>query len=193
MTASPRSSGVDPAFRDLAILLSVMQGMPEADPKAAIARLAPLTAPGNPWRPTAVELTAAARLKLGDKKGALALYKSLADDLAAPRSLRARAAEMAAALLPIVRKHSSAMFRPVVAALLLVGLVLAGCSWFASKKQPLPGERISVLSLDRRLEPDPDARQHPDHPAAAGGQSGLARARRLSEPRDAASGAARIS
>ena len=53
---------------------------------------------GNPWRPTALELTAAARLQAGDKKGALDLYKSLADDLAAPRSLRARAAEMAAAL-----------------------------------------------------------------------------------------------
>jgi hypothetical protein len=94
------ASGVDPAFRDLAILLSVMQSPPDADAKAAIARLAPLTAPGSPWRPSAVELTAAARLQLGDKKGALVLYKSLADDLAAPRGLRARAAEMAAALAP---------------------------------------------------------------------------------------------
>jgi outer membrane protein assembly factor BamB len=38
---------------------------------------------------------------------------------------------------------------------LLVLLMLAGCDWFADKKQPLPGERISVLSLDRQLEPDP--------------------------------------
>jgi hypothetical protein len=94
------ASGIDPAFRDLAILLSVMQGSPAADPKATIARLAPLTAPGNPWRPTAVELTATARLQLGDRKGALELYKSLADDAAAPRDQRARAAEMAAALAP---------------------------------------------------------------------------------------------
>jgi len=94
------ASGVDPAFRDLAILDSVMQSPPGADPKAAVARLAPLTARGNPWRPTAIELSAAARLQLGDKKGALALYKGLADDLAAPRGLRARAAEMAAALAP---------------------------------------------------------------------------------------------
>lgn len=48
------------------------------------------------------------------------------------------------------------MLRPAVVVLLLAGLVLGGCSWFASKKQPLPGERISVLSLDRQLEPDPD-------------------------------------
>ena len=57
-----------------------------------------MTAGGNPWRPTAIELTAAARLKSGDKSGALCLYQSLADDLAAPQGLRARAAEMAAAL-----------------------------------------------------------------------------------------------
>ncbi len=92
------ASGVDPAFRNVALLLSVMQSMSGADPHTTIDRLAPLTAPGNPWRPTAEELTAAARLKLGDNKAALAIYKGLADDLTAPRSLRARAAEMAAAL-----------------------------------------------------------------------------------------------
>ena len=36
--------------------------------------------------------------KAGDTKAALDIYKGLADDLTAPRSLRARAAEMAAAL-----------------------------------------------------------------------------------------------
>jgi hypothetical protein len=94
------AGGASPTFRDLAVLLSVMQQTLDADPKAAVARLAPLTAAGNAWRPTALELTAAARLKLGDAKAALAIYKGLADDLAAPRSLRARAAEMTAALAP---------------------------------------------------------------------------------------------
>lgn len=47
------------------------------------------------------------------------------------------------------------MRRLSVIALLLVFLLPAGCSWFASKKQPLPGERISVLSLERQLKPDP--------------------------------------
>ena len=91
-------SSLDPSFRDIAVLLSVMHGMPEADPHAIIDRLAPMMAAGNPWRPTVLELTAAARLKSGDKTGALDLYKSVADDLAAPQSLRARAAEMVAAL-----------------------------------------------------------------------------------------------
>ena len=48
------------------------------------------------------------------------------------------------------------MIRRAVALLLLILPLLAGCGWFDSKKQPLPGERISVLSLDRQLEPDPD-------------------------------------
>jgi outer membrane protein assembly factor BamB len=63
--------------------------------------------------------------------------------------------------------------------LLLVGaLGLAGCDLFGDKKQPLPGERISVLSLDRQLEPDPDLAKipitlpppvvNPDWPEAGG-------------------------
>jgi hypothetical protein len=89
---------VDPDFRGLALLLSVAQRMPEADPHTTIDRLGPLIASGNPWRPTAMELTALARLQSGDKAGALDLFKSLADDAATPQTLRARAAEMAAAL-----------------------------------------------------------------------------------------------
>ena len=91
-------SGTDPEFRDLAVLLSVMHGLPDGDPKAAVERLQPLTASGNPWRASALDLTAAAKLKSGDRDGALAIYKELADDLSAPQGLRARAAEMAAAL-----------------------------------------------------------------------------------------------
>jgi hypothetical protein len=92
------ASDLDPNFRGLAVLLSAAQRMPEADPHTTIDRLEPLTASGNPWRSSALELTALARLQSGDKSGALALFKSLADDLAAPQNLRARAAEMAVAL-----------------------------------------------------------------------------------------------
>jgi hypothetical protein len=91
-------SSVSPVFRGLATVLSVMQN--DTDPKTTIARLEPLTAAGSPWRPTALELSAAAELKLGNNKAALSTYKTLADDLAAPRDLRARAAEMVAALAP---------------------------------------------------------------------------------------------
>src|SRR5438067_1968624 len=53
------------------------------------------------------------------------------------------------------------MLRSAIAPLLLVSLGLAGCGLFGDKKQPLPGERISVLSLDRQLEPDPDVTKIP--------------------------------
>jgi outer membrane protein assembly factor BamB len=53
------------------------------------------------------------------------------------------------------------MFRPAVVALLFVAFVLAGCSAFETKKYPLPGERISVLSLDRQLAPDPQLAKIP--------------------------------
>ncbi|HEX4615513.1 MAG TPA: PQQ-binding-like beta-propeller repeat protein, partial [Stellaceae bacterium] len=53
------------------------------------------------------------------------------------------------------------MLRSAVALLLLISLGLAGCGLFGDKKQPLPGERISVLSLDRQLEPDPDLTKIP--------------------------------
>ena len=94
------SAGVDHEFRDLAVLLSVMHGLPDDDPKVAIERLQRLTENGNPWRASARELTAAAKLKAGDRNGALEIYKTLADDLSSPQRLRARAAEMAAALAP---------------------------------------------------------------------------------------------
>ena len=70
------------------------------------------------------------------------------------------------------------MMRTAATALLPVLLLLAGCSWFDSKKQPLSGERISVLSLDRQLEPDPNLAKiaitlpapvvNPDWPEAGG-------------------------
>jgi hypothetical protein len=92
------SSDLDPEFRDVATLLSVMTGLADGDPQAEIARLKPLTDPANPWHATALELTAAADLKAGDQAAALAIFKQLADDPAAPEGIRGRAAEMAAAL-----------------------------------------------------------------------------------------------
>ena len=98
MTVSPRRAGSIPPFANSQHCSRSCKGMPDADPHSVIDRLAPMTSPGNPWRSTALELTAAARLKAGDKSGALEVYKTLADDLAAPQGMRARAAEMAAAL-----------------------------------------------------------------------------------------------
>jgi hypothetical protein len=92
------ASGIDPEFSDLAKLLAAAQQLADGDAAGATERLQKLTASGNPWRASALDLTAAAKLKAGDRGGALAIYKELSDDLLAPQGLRARAAEMAAAL-----------------------------------------------------------------------------------------------
>lgn len=88
----------DPAYRDLARLLAAQYELKDGDASSVIARVAPLTSATNPWHPTALELTALAQLKTGNKVEARAVYQRIADDLAAPQGLRARAAEMAAAL-----------------------------------------------------------------------------------------------
>jgi hypothetical protein len=92
------SEAAGQTFRDLAVLLGASNDFATADPKAIIARLQPLTQKGNPWRPSALDLTAAARLHSGDRLQAVAIYKQLADDPTTPPGLRARAAELAAAL-----------------------------------------------------------------------------------------------
>jgi outer membrane protein assembly factor BamB len=74
------------------------------------------------------------------------------------------------------------MTRRPIAALLALPLLLSACSLFGgSHKEPLPGERISVLSFDRRLAVDPKladiaitlppAVQNPDWPEAGGDPS----------------------
>jgi hypothetical protein len=96
--ALAKDASIDPIYRDVATLLAAQYELKTGDPKAIIAKLAPLTSANSPWHPTALELTALAELKGGDKAAALATYKRIADDLAAPQDLRARAAEMITAL-----------------------------------------------------------------------------------------------
>jgi hypothetical protein len=91
-------ASVDSNFRDLATVLSAQYGLVKGDPKAIATRLQPLVQSAGPWQPSALELTALAQLKAGDKKAARATFQRLADDLAAPQGLRSRAAEMLAAL-----------------------------------------------------------------------------------------------
>ena len=96
--AIAKDDGLDTIYRDLATLMWAYRAMETVDPAAIVQRLAPLTAAGNPWHPSATELTAIAHLKAGDTGAARAEYQHLSDDLTAPQSMRARAAEMVAAL-----------------------------------------------------------------------------------------------
>jgi hypothetical protein len=87
-------TAIDPIYRDLATLLALQYELKDGNPTSIIERLARLTAPGSPWRPTALELTALAQLKAGNKDDALATYQRLADDPTAPQGARGRAAEI---------------------------------------------------------------------------------------------------
>ncbi|MBI1775375.1 MAG: tetratricopeptide repeat protein [Proteobacteria bacterium] len=91
-------SSADPALRDLGVVLGVMHRIDAGDPAQLSQRLALLIGAGNPWRFNALELTAVLAVKSGDKARASELFRKLADDTEAPANIRARAAEMLAAL-----------------------------------------------------------------------------------------------
>jgi len=93
-----QDGAVERPYRDLATLLAVLTASDSGDPPALIKRLEPLSAAGSPWRYSALELTAALATRMGDKARAEQLYSQLSDDAAAPSGVRARAAEMLAAL-----------------------------------------------------------------------------------------------
>jgi len=93
-----QDGAVERPYRDLATLLAVLAASDSGDPAALIKRLEPLGAAGSPWRYSALELTAALATRMGDKARAEQLYSQLSDDAAAPSGVRARAAEMLAAL-----------------------------------------------------------------------------------------------
>ena len=93
-----RDPGVDAVYRDLAVILGAFHEMNGPGAGDLSARLAPLTADGNPWRHSAKELTAVLAARAGDRTKARALFTALAADATAPQGIRARAGEMLAIL-----------------------------------------------------------------------------------------------
>jgi hypothetical protein len=89
-------SGADKVFRDLALVLLALQQVDSAEPNDLMARLEPLTAAGNPWRYSALEITALLAARTGETARAKDIYTTLSDDPGTPRQMRARAAEMLA-------------------------------------------------------------------------------------------------
>jgi hypothetical protein len=94
--ALANDSRSDKVFRDLALVLLALQQIDSAEPNDLAARLAPLTAAGNPWRYSALEMTGLLAARAGDTAKAKDAYAALSDDPGTPRQLRARAAEMLA-------------------------------------------------------------------------------------------------
>jgi len=86
--------GADRIFRDLSVVLMVLHELERGDAVALAARLAPITAEDNPWRYSALELTALLALRTGDKSKARTIFTRLTDDRAAPVAMRRRAGEL---------------------------------------------------------------------------------------------------
>ncbi len=91
-------TSLDPQYRDAATLLYARAALDQGDPKALVERLKPLTGAANPWHAFALEFTALAQLKSGDKDAARQTFQALAADQTAPAGARSRANQMLAAL-----------------------------------------------------------------------------------------------
>ena len=85
---------MDPVFRDLGTLLRVMYALDSEDPKTLEPVLGPLTAAGNPYRFSALELSALLAAKQGDTARAAQLAEQITNDPAAPAGVRERASNL---------------------------------------------------------------------------------------------------
>ena len=91
-------TSVDQTLRDLATLLAAQNLVDTADRPTLERRLAGLVLETSSWRFAARELLALAAMRANDAAAARDYFTKLADDAATPQGVRARAAEMLAAL-----------------------------------------------------------------------------------------------
>lgn len=84
-------TAADPLLRGLADLQWVQHQVDAGEPAAVEGRLAPLLAPGNPWRPLALESEAWLALRTGQDARARDILKGLRADGLAPGGVRNRA------------------------------------------------------------------------------------------------------
>lgn len=82
---------LDPLWRDLALLYSVMARLDKDDPAKLHAELSTLTGEKAPWRGSALEMEGLLLAREKKSAQASALFAKLADDPAIPASIRARA------------------------------------------------------------------------------------------------------
>ncbi|WP_343343714.1 tetratricopeptide repeat protein [Sphingomicrobium sp. XHP0239] len=90
-----RDEDVPEPYQGAALLRWTYLDFDTAEPDAIISRLQPLASPGNPYFGSAAELTALALIKLDREQEAAELFKAIAEDPEAPRTLRARAVQIA--------------------------------------------------------------------------------------------------
>lgn len=89
---------VSESFRQLAVVLGALLELDTGDPGALTERLAPLTSAGNPWRFTALEITALLAVRSNNVAKAREIFTQLSGDAQTPQGIRGRASEMLAIL-----------------------------------------------------------------------------------------------
>lgn len=90
--------GVPDPYRNLALIRATALEFDTIKPEQVIARLQPLTEPGNPFFGSAGELTAMAYLKQGQRERAGRLFATIAADEQVPETIRSRAVQIAGTL-----------------------------------------------------------------------------------------------
>jgi hypothetical protein len=88
----------DRLYRDLAVLKSTMLDGDVLSAEARGDRLVPLSVPGAPFRPLAMEQMAIAFAEVGDTEAALSILQELVADGASTQGLRRRASQLIVAL-----------------------------------------------------------------------------------------------
>lgn len=92
--ALSRDADTDPLYRDLAAVMWGLHALDTGDAAEIQARMAPLAAPGAPWRLSAQEVQALAALKAGNTEQARTALQAITTDAATPQGLRDRAGRL---------------------------------------------------------------------------------------------------
>lgn len=90
--------GLPKPYRDAALIRQTALEFDNLKSEQVIARLQPLTKPGNPWFGSAGEMTAMALIKQGKKAEAAQLFTAIAKDKSVPDAIRDRSIQIAGSL-----------------------------------------------------------------------------------------------
>jgi hypothetical protein len=85
-------------YRNAALIRQTALEFDQLQPPQIIARLEPLTKPGEPWFGSAGEMTALAMIKQGRRQEAGQLFAAIAKDKGVPQTIRERAVQIASSL-----------------------------------------------------------------------------------------------
>lgn len=91
-------SSLPDAYRNAALVRETALQFDQLQPQQVIARLQPLTKPGDPWFGSAGEMTALALIKQGKSSEAGQLFASIAKDKDVPQSIRERSIQISGSL-----------------------------------------------------------------------------------------------